>query len=93
MQEIRRFLQAMTSGRTVRKLRAWRTGYYALKGSRKEGKRQRMTTILNEKQEQGILPVVPGCPMPKATRYDFEVLLLRFTALLTRATCSLSGNW
>lgn len=38
LQEPRRFLLAMTSGRIVRKLRAWRTSYYALKGSRKERK-------------------------------------------------------
>ena len=83
-------LQAMAIGETVRKLRAWRTAYYALKGSRKEGNRKGMTGTLNEKQEQGISSIVPGFLMPTATRYDFEVPFHRFTVLLTRGTCSLS---
>ena len=47
-----------------------------------------MTMNLNGKTAQGIPPIVPGCPMPTATRYDFEVALHRFTALLRRAKCS-----
>ena len=86
-QEFRRRLQAMESGKTLRKLKAWRTAYFALAGSRKEGHRRRMTRTLIGKQEQGILPIVPGCPMPAALRYDFEVPPDRFTALLTRARC------
>ena len=93
LQEFRRCLESMTSGHTVRKLRAWRTAYCALKCSRKEGNRKEMTRTLPGKQEQGIPPIVPECPMPTATRNDFEVPFHRFTALLTRATCSLSGTW
>eukprot|EP00904_Undaria_pinnatifida_P005813 jgi/Undpi1/2361/HiC_scaffold_13.g05744.m1 len=68
VQEFWRCLQAMAIGETVRKLRAWRTAYYALKGSRKEGNRKGMTGTLNEKQEQGISSIVPGFLMPTATR-------------------------
>ena len=89
LQEFRRCLQAMASGKNIRKLRAWRTDCFALKGSRKEGNGKGMTRTLNEKQEQRIPPIVPGCPMPMVTRYDFEVPLhRRFTALLTSATSS-----
>ena len=78
----RRRLQVMASGKNKLKRRAWRTAYFALKGMRKEGNRKGMTRTLNGKQEQGIPPIVPGCPMPMATRYDFEVPLHRFIALL-----------
>ena len=83
LQEFRRCLPAMASGKTVKKLRAWRTTYYALKDSRKQGSMKGMTRILNGKQEQGIPMIVPGCPMLTATRYDFKVPLHRFKTLLT----------
>ena len=47
VQEFRRCLQAMTSGKTVPKLRTWRTAYYAHKRSRKERKREGMTETVN----------------------------------------------
>ena len=60
MQKFRRRLQAMTSGKTVRNLWAWRTSYFALKGSRQEENRKGMTRTLKGKQEQGVPPIVPG---------------------------------
>ena len=79
LQEFRRCPQTMASGKTVLKLRAWRLAYFALKGSGKEGKRKGMAMTLNGKTEQGIPPIVPGCPMSTATRYDFDVALHHFT--------------
>lgn len=78
----RRRLQVMASGKNKLKRRAWRTAYFALKGMRKEGNRKGMTRTLNGKQEQGIPPTVPGCPMPVAPRYGFGVPLHSFIALL-----------
>ena len=83
LQKFRRCLQAMASGKTVQKLRAWRTTNYALKDSRKQGNMKGITRIMNGKQEQGIPLIVPGCPMLTATRYEFKVPLHRFKTLST----------
>ena len=65
LKEFQGCLQAMGSGKIVRKLKAWRTAYCALQGSRTERNRKGMAITLTEKQEKEFRRSCPGARCPR----------------------------